>query len=148
MTLIVVVVTWLVVALLLAALIGFIRRRVRSRPSLSPLQELAVEAQTAINAIQAGYDLKTTIVTCYREMSRVVREEEDITRGSAMTAREFGNRLVAQGLPEEPVTTLTRLFEQVRYGHLPAGGDEEKMALSCLGDILIICTHVEGTHEG
>ncbi|HTP10892.1 MAG TPA: DUF4129 domain-containing protein, partial [Anaerolineae bacterium] len=82
-----------------------------------------------------GGDFKLTIVRCYQEMSRVVREERGLAREAAMTPREFEDYLASQGLPRAALNTLTRLFEQVRYGSLPAAAQEEALALTCLTEI-------------
>jgi hypothetical protein len=127
----------LVVALLLcglvAAVIWFAWRR--SHPP-SALQELAQEAQQAIDALQAGGELKDTVLRCYSEMSRVLREERGIQRQAAMTAREFERALRDHGIPDEPVQQLTRLFEQVRYGHEHLGAQAEQQAIASLSAIV------------
>lgn len=126
-------------------LIWFLRRRRTTRTSA--WKELALEAQTALEALQQGGDFKLTIVRCYQEMSRVVREERGLAREAAMTPREFEDYLASQGLPRAPVNTLTRLFEQVRYGSISAGTAEEEVALSCLTEIAASCRSLGGHRE-
>lgn len=131
----------LIISLSLVAAVGgliwFVRRRRKSRQSA--WRELAQEAQDAVEALQQGGDFKLTIVRCYQEMSRVVREERGLAREAAMTPHEFEDCLVNQGLPQAPLNTLTRLFEQVRYGSLPAGAAEEALAVSSLTEIAEGC---------
>jgi len=108
------------------------------RPT-SPLQELGDQAQGAIEALEAGADLKDTILRCYLEMAHTVSRARGIERGAAMTPREFEHQLAKAGLPRPPVRRLTRLFEQVRYGATPAGPAEEQDAVACLASIAQAC---------
>lgn len=135
----------IVIALFMAGAIALIWQHMK-RPE-SVVEPIAVEAQKAIDAIRAGHDLKTTVVACYREMSRVLSEERGIKRGISMTPREFEDRLVSKGLPQEAIGTLTRLFERVRYGSVAAGSEEEKLALACLTDIVTSCKTLEPEYE-
>ena len=70
---------------------------------------------------------------------RVVKEEKGVARESAMTVREFEEQLVSKGLPEEAVQTLSRLFEQVRYGSMATSTREEDMAVASLNAIVEAC---------
>ena len=72
-------------------------------------------------------------------MSRVLNEEKGIIRHTAMTPREFEERLVGKGLPSSSLKTLTRLFEQARYSSIPAGLHEQSLALDCLAKIIDAC---------
>jgi hypothetical protein len=143
---------WLVVLVSLAVsvaavlgvsgLIRFIQHR--RRAPRTALSKLADEAQTAMAALQHGGDLELTIIRCYQEMVRVIRDEQALTREQAMTPREFEDRLVARGLPRPPVLTLTRLFEQARYGRLPADSQQEAQAVACLTEIADACRSLHG----
>jgi hypothetical protein len=139
----------LIISVALVAAVGgliwFLRRRRTSRQSA--WRELAQEVQATLDALQQGGDFKLTIMRCYQEMSRVVREERGLARKTAMTPREFEDYLVSTGLPQAPLNALTRLFEQVRYGSIPAGADEEALALSCLTKIAESCRSLGGHSE-
>ena len=111
----------------------------RSRPDKTAMQELAVEAQNAMRALQAGEELKDVVMRCYREMSRVMQKERGIQRQAAMTTREFEIALGEKGVPAEPVYQLTRLFEKVRYGHEPPAPQDEQLALTSLKAIVAAC---------
>lgn len=129
------------VALLLAALlvaIGWAIWRRRQRPSRS-LDQLAQQAQDALNAIDAGADLKDTVTRCYVEMMRVLKEERGIHRHRAMTPREFEAQLEQVGIPITQVRHLTRLFEAVRYGDKRLGEQEERQAVVALTFIARFC---------
>jgi len=132
------------VALTLAA-IRFIQLRKKS--DKNSYEDLAREAEMAIESLRSGGDLDTSILHCYQEMSRIVKKEKGITRETAMTPREFGERLEGKGLPRESIRTLTRLFEQVRYGAVPTGIHEESLALTCLTDIVNACKTIGEFHE-
>jgi Domain of unknown function (DUF4129) len=131
---------WLiiVISVILAALligaIWFLWRRMRAQAP--PLVRLADEAQVALTGLQAGSDLKDTVLRCYREMSQILSEQRGIARPRDMTAREFEQRLAAVGLRDEHVRQLTRLFERVRYGARQASEREEREAIACLTAIV------------
>jgi len=109
------------------------------RRAPGPLQELAGQAQSAVEALEAGADLKDTILQCYFEMARTVSRARGIDREVAITPREFEQQLVNAGLPRQPVRRLTRLFEQVRDGARAGDRDEEQEAIACLAAIAQAC---------
>jgi Domain of unknown function (DUF4129)/Domain of unknown function (DUF4381) len=131
----------LVIALLLCvAIIAIVRLAWRRRhPSDTALLEVAEQAQQALDALQAGGEIRDVILRCYAEMSRVLQKERGIQRRAAMTAREFEQALHERGIPDEPVQRLTRLFEQVRYGHEHPGADGEQAAAASLNAIVAAC---------
>ena len=126
--------------------IGYVRER--RKLSGLPLQRLAETAQSTIESLQAGGDFGVIVIRCYQEMSRVVKEERGMARETAMTPREFEAQLVSNGLPHESVGTLTWLFEQVRYGSIALSDREEKLAVSCLADIVTACKTVGVRQDG
>jgi magnesium-transporting ATPase (P-type) len=126
----------LIVAVTFAA-VRFIRHRKKSEKN--SYEDLAREAEMAIESLRSGGDLSISILHCYQEMSRIVKKEKGIAREATMTPREFEERLEGKGLPRESIRTLTRLFEQVRYGAVPTGIREENLALACLTDIVNAC---------
>jgi hypothetical protein len=125
------------IAVMVMGVIWLIWRR-RRRPE-SSLVQIARGAQGALDSLGAGGDLRNTVIRCYLEMSRALREERGIQRGRAMTPREFEKHLIAAGLPAEPVEQLTRLFEEVRYGSKTPGEQEERRAVECLTAIVEAC---------
>jgi hypothetical protein len=112
----------------------------QSRPPQSTLQQLAHEAQEALDALQAGADVQDAVMRCYFDMNRVLGEQRGIRRGETMTPREFELHLVEVGLPHTHVQQLTRLFESVRYGTRVTGEQEERQAVACLSAIVQACT--------
>jgi hypothetical protein len=123
-----------------AVLVGavYLVWRLRQEPTGS-LEQLAREAQGAVDALKGGADLKDTVIRCYFEMSRVLSEEQGIRRERAMTPREFEVRLGELGLPERHVVQLTRLFEGVRYGSKATGEREADQAVASLSAIVDAC---------
>ena len=110
-----------------------------SRRPASPLEKLALEAQEAIEALQAGTDLRDTVIRCYYEMSCALSKERGLVRREAMTPREFERHLREAGIPGEPVRRLTRLFERVRYGDQALDQEKEEEAITYLTFIVEAC---------
>jgi len=111
----------------------------RRKLDLSPNRLIARQAQSALDSLQAGGNLKNTIVRCYYQMSAVINKQRGILRSQAMTPHEFEEYLTTRGLPGEPIHQLTHLFEEVRYGDLEAGLAGEQVALDCLKAIVDAC---------
>ncbi len=140
---------WLVIGvslalgLALAAALFFIVRRIlglrrAARAVAAPPDELAAiagEAQRALETLQAGGDLRETILRCYDDMVRVLSERPGVSREFSMTAREFEVRLAALGIADQPIRRLTRLFETVRYSQRAPGPPEVQEAEWCLSAI-------------
>jgi hypothetical protein len=124
----------------LAAYLVIRRLRNASGPAgPAQLNDLAREAQGALDALQAGGDLRDAVIRCYLEMSRVLQQEKGIRRQVAMTPREFEAVLAAKGLPAEPVRHLTRLFERSRYGSQRPSQADEQQAIASLQAIVAAC---------
>jgi hypothetical protein len=111
----------------------------RTRRPASPLEQLAQEAEEAIEQLRAGSDLKNTVIRCYAEMAHVLAEQRGIKRKESMTTREFEAHLQTLGLPDGPIKRLTRLFEDVRYGTMAPGKREEQQAIASLRAIAEVC---------
>ncbi len=132
-----------IIALTAAVVYAIWRNRRQPRPGVA-LERLAQEAEQAIDVIQAGGDLRDTVIRCYVEMNRVVREARGILRQHTMTTREFEDELSRAGLPGEPIRDLTRLFEEVRYGAKELGPWEGRRATACLAAIAEACRSLAG----
>lgn len=133
----------LVFSLLLVGLfvgIAWFVLHLRHRPaSRRPLERLAQQAQDALESLQAGGDLRDTVMRCYRKMVQTLDEQRGIKRRMDMTPREFASRLEEVGLASEHVRRLTQLFEDVRYGARDVSEDEERQAIACLSAIVEAC---------
>jgi hypothetical protein len=104
------------------------------------LLDFADRAQSALEAIEAAkIEFDDVIIRCYAEMSQTLQAENDIQRDQAMTTHEFGQELMAKGFPAGPVQQLTRLFEQVRYGHQQPGEGAKRVATESLREIIDFC---------
>lgn len=127
---------WLVISVLIVAavvlstwlLIGAFRKTHEEDP-------LAREAEAALQAFMNGENLRDVIIRCYLQMEQSVRESLSIEREGAVTPREFEEFLISRGIPCDPVHQLTRLFEKVRYSHLPTAPQDEQDAVTCLSAI-------------
>ncbi len=108
----------------------------KRRKKQAPMVRIAEEAQTALDAIESGGDLRNIVIRCYYDMVQVLTEFRGIRRGADMTPHEFQQRLEEKGFPREPVRALTALFEEVRYGQATPGKYEEQRAVSSLTSIV------------
>mgnify|MGYP006289608273 CR=1 FL=1 len=130
----------LVLALLIAGIVIYIVSQMRkSRPTKSSLESLATRAESAAEDIRRGGSFRDTILRCYADMNRIVRDQRGIQRETSLTAREFVESLVKAGLPEKPVQELTALFEEVRYGHKAYSEHEAQLAVNSLQTIARAC---------
>ena len=110
------------------------------------VSRLADQAQDAIEALQAGSNIRDTVIRCYIQMTQVLAEERNVHRDDAMTPHEFEQILLNRlKLPETPVRRLTRLFEAVRYGDYHPGKREEMEAIDSLSAIAVACKNANPT---
>jgi len=100
-----------------------------------PTDPISREAETALEAIQSGQDLRNVIIRCYLQMMQIVRDEHGIERRESVTPREFERLLSARGIPDQPIRELTRLFEKARYGNRASEHQDEMDAVNCLSAI-------------
>jgi hypothetical protein len=107
-----------------------------------PLDEIAEVARTSLRHLSASGLAQDKIIQCYTDMSRVVDARRGLFREYAMTPAEFALRLENAGLPHEPVSRLTRLFEAVRYGARTSTQGDIDEAIACLTCILKYCGEV------
>lgn len=97
------------------------------------------EAESAVNALNQGANLRNVIVRCYMQMMRSLKEEQGIERNRTMTVRELEELLQNQGFPMVPVHQLTYLFEKVRYGKQQTTDEDKEIALESLNEIIQFC---------
>lgn len=124
---------WCAALVFIIAWLIYTRYRPAAQP---PLAQLATQAQAALDALYAGEDVRDVVLRCYFEMARVLDERQGLRRAETATPREFAARLTAWGLPAEPVHTLTRLFEEARYGSHPADDAVVQQAIASLERIV------------
>ncbi len=99
------------------------------------LKQLTQSAQTALDELDSGGDVKDTVLRCYRDMSNTLQQQRGLHRRQGMTPREFERYLAQSGLRTEHIRRLTRLFESVRYGKKSPGRRDEQEARDCLNAI-------------
>jgi len=132
---------WLVIVVTLAivaAVLGvawMLWQRRQQNIRQDPTELLAREARQAAKTLEAGSDLKDTVLRCYRDMSRVLGDSQNIHRQKAVTPREFEMQLADVGVSNDHIQRLTRLFESVRYGGNTATEREKREAVDCLNAI-------------
>jgi uncharacterized membrane protein len=122
----------------LAAIWLFRRNRREIAPDM-PMLDFGPSAQNAIDALRDGAGLSETIQRCYFDMCDVVATSQGLNRRTAMTPSEFEHTLAERGLPRGAVHTLTRLFEQTRYGGITADEREKALAIESLEAIAAAC---------
>jgi hypothetical protein len=123
----------LVLAIAVITIGWLIWRRSYRQPGA--LELLTDEARSALQELRSGADFKNTIIHCYYQMCAILDREKGIHRLESMTAREFEEHLSHLGLPLEPVSQLTRLFEKARYSSIPPDQQDERNAWDCLSAI-------------
>ncbi len=108
----------------------------KHRENKEVVESIEKKAQTALNDISKGEDLRNVILRTYQQMSHILERKHGISRKLAMTPREFSMELKYLNFPESAVNQLTELFEKVRYGAQDIGEGEEAAAIRCLTEIL------------
>jgi hypothetical protein len=105
------------------------RARRRQRATRSAI---ARNAQAAIREVKSGRTFEDIVIRCYYEMCRTLDSQFGLERHFGTTPREFEAQCVKLGLPKQAVVTLTRLFEEIRYGGRVTDPDDQQEALDCL----------------
>lgn len=134
----------IIISVLIIVITGIIllllwRKRQQKTDRDRRIEAIGEEAQNALNALEAGVDLRNVVIRCYYEMSQIISHTRGIQRGLDLTPQEFQKRLQDKGLPGEPIQQLTSLFEDVRYGTKEPGRLEEQRAISSLSAIVDYC---------
>lgn len=125
-----------VIGLGLAGLIYFVYRRFLNKPAAATLAQLALDAEATLLKLQVeDANLRDVVMRSYYDMSKTL-SEQGVHRAEGMTPREFEERLITAGLPRRDVERLTRLFEEVRYGHVSAGERQKREAIACMQAIV------------
>ncbi|KKF38992.1 hypothetical protein FK85_32195, partial [Halorubrum saccharovorum] len=95
-----------------------------SEPDLTAVGRTAGEAADRIEES----DAENEVYRAWRDMTTVL----DVDRPASSTPAEFAAAAVDAGVDEEPVATLTEVFERVRYGGEDATDDRERRAVEAL----------------
>lgn len=131
-------VAWTVLALLVAVVIVLVLRRTglpgrppRGRRGARELFETAAttaaQHRAAADAAAAAGDLRTAVLERFRALVRDLEERAVLVEQPGRTADEAA-RAAAAALPAlaEPLARAARLFDDVRYGDLPATPDADR----------------------
>lgn len=96
-------------------------------------RDLAAVGRTAGEAADRieSSDADNEVYRAWRDMTAVL----DVDRPASSTPAEFASAAVDAGVDEEPVGTLTEVFERVRYGGADATDDRERQAVAALRQI-------------
>lgn len=131
-------------ALLLTGVAGAILWTVRKRrpTRIGPLDEIGQQAQTTLDLVNSGGELRSAIIRCYLDMMKVVAQQRGLQREQAMTPQEFVEYLQAHSVPAGPLRRLTHLFEQVRYGGAELSQADELDAMQSLSEIVEACRRI------
>ncbi len=127
---------WLVGLGLAAILIGVGLWTILRPANRAGKDQLALQAEWALQELKKGLDLKNVIVRCYWQMGQVLQAEQGIEMETAMTVREFERLLEARGVPHLPIHQLTQLFETARYGYRATSAEDERQAVEALTSIV------------
>lgn len=95
------------------------------------LEMLGQTAGEAADRIDESGNADNEVYRAWREMT----EHLDVDRPESSTPGEFATAAVAAGMERSDVTELTDVFEEVRYGGLPATTEAEERALAALRGI-------------
>ena len=100
-------------------------------PSTAGPPEVGAAAGRAADRIRRADDVDNEVYRAWREMTRHL----EVDRPETSTPREFAVAAVEAGMAREHVDDLTRLFEDVRYGHRETTDELEARAASILRTI-------------
>lgn len=109
-------VAYLGAAAIAAATAWWVLRRLRPR-SPEEGEEIRDALAEASADLAAGLPVSDVVVRCWTRMVAVLTQHMQGVNRPAVTPREIADQLTRLGLGEESVLVLTKLFEEVRYGH-------------------------------
>lgn len=95
------------------------------------LRMLGQTAGAAADRIDESGDADNEVYRAWREMT----EHIDVDHPEASTPGEFASAAIETGMARSDVVELTAVFEEVRYGGLPATDEAERRAVAALRNI-------------
>lgn len=99
-----------------AVLAWWVLRRLRPRAAEEG-EEIRDALAEASADLEAGLPVSDVVIRCWTRMVAVLAQRTVVVNRPAVTPREIADRLTRLGFREESVLVLTKLFEEVRYGH-------------------------------
>ncbi|AFZ73706.1 DUF4129 domain-containing protein [Natronobacterium gregoryi] len=97
-------------------------------------------AGRAADRLSDATDIDNEIYRAWREMTRPL----EVDRPESSTPREFAQAAIDVGLERDHVEELTRLFEDVRYGHEEPTPEMERRATTVLREIELVYAESDG----
>ncbi|MGC9530570.1 MAG: DUF4129 domain-containing protein [Candidatus Bipolaricaulaceae bacterium] len=110
------------------------RRLAGRRPRRREEGELAQVAAEAAAALRGGAAVADVVLRCWIRMVEVVAPQARVDHLPALTPQELADLLHARGFRHQAIDELTRLFEEVRYGHKPSESRRDR-AIAALSTI-------------
>ncbi|MBC7097950.1 DUF4129 domain-containing protein [Candidatus Bipolaricaulota bacterium] len=125
---------WLVAAAAGALLSWWGIRRFAGRPWGSVNRRLAQAAGEAAAELRAGSPVSDVVVRCWLRMVEILSQRAQVKDSPHLTPEELAEELSRRGFSHEAIGVLTRLFEEVRYGHKESESRREE-AIAALSAI-------------
>jgi hypothetical protein len=97
-------------------------------PAPERRREVGARAGEAADRLESDADLENEVYRAWREMTSALAVEHP----RSTTPAEFAAAAVDAGMTRADVTTLTEVFEAVRYGDEPATPEREREAVAAL----------------
>ena len=97
------------------------------RAAPSPREEVRQAFQEAASALRSGAPVDDVVIRCWLRMVEILSAPDS----PSLTPAELAARLRDLGITHQAVATLTRLFEEVRYGR-KASEPRRQLALAAL----------------
>lgn len=138
--------TGIVLAVLVLVGIGYFYLRLIPPKDQFLTEAISEQVQAAQQALQSGDEFKDVIMRCYAQMSAAVRQASRVDRSISTTPREFEMLITTKGFPVQPIRSLTRIFEKVRYSNLQPDDRDQELALSSLQEIQDYCREILGVN--
>jgi len=101
----------------------------------SPKNELGEISRNTLKDLYEGRQWEDAVIQCYAQMNELVSRGKGLTREASLTPAEFAQELEIAGLPSEPISRLTHLFELARYSDRSSQTSEAQAAISCITEI-------------
>jgi hypothetical protein len=105
------------------------------RTAGGPRPSAAVAVDVAIHDLEAGRDVRSTILACFQRFCALLGSR-GITEQEALTPRELEALAVHRlKVSSKDSRILTGVFEEARYSTHPLGEPDRQRALESLGEI-------------
>ncbi|MFB6197887.1 MAG: DUF4129 domain-containing protein, partial [Halobacteriaceae archaeon] len=110
------------------ATVGMTEEEAEEETDQTALAEIGRAAGAAADRIVASGEAENEVYRAWMEMTDLL----DLSEPETKTPGEFASAAREAGMNPDDVDELTQLFEEVRYGGLPATDEAEERAIKCL----------------